>query len=435
MQVINTHEMTARDGMDRPLEPAPLWRRQRLLLSAAVLFMGVAVGSLARLHGSTYRVTSDQLTLGTVTRAPFQDFIAVRATAVPFLTHYLTAEEGGAVEQVLAEDGARVHAGQPLIVLGNAALQLQVASREADAASQINALENTRLQLEDARFKYEHDLLDIEHQISILKSNLARDKILLDGNAIAPATYQQEAEEYAYEQKLRAATLASRDAQQAVHTRELTELHDALKRLNDSVTTARASLEELTIRAAADGQLTALNAEIGQSKEQGAVLGQIDSLDRFKLDAQVDEFHLGRVTLGQRAVLTLNEHSYSARVVKIYPQISNGTFRVDLNFEDPVPQGIHTGQAVDIQLQLGDATPSIALPNGPFYQDTGGRWVFVISPDGKFATRREVRLGRRNPDVVEVAAGLRPGERVIVSGYEAFQKFDRIEIESPRSNP
>ena len=427
--------MTAGDGMDRPLDPVPLWRRHGVILTAAVLFSAVAVGSLGRLHGNTYRIASDQLTIGTVTQTPFEDFIAVRATAIPFLTHYLTAEQGGAVEQVLAEDGARVHAGQPLIILGNAALQLQVASREADAASQINALENTRLQLEDARFKYEHDLLDIEHQISTLKSNLARDKILLDGNAIAPATYQQEAEEYAYELQLRTATIASRDAQQAVRTRELTELRDALKRLNESVTTAKASLEALTIRAATDGQLTALNAEIGQSKEQGAVLGQVDSLDRFKLSAEVDEFHLGRVTIGQTASFTLNDHSYSARVVKLYPQIANGTFRVDLHFDDPVPQGMHTGQAIDIRLQLGNATASTTLPDGPFYQDTGGRWVFVLSPDGKYATRREVRLGRRNPDRVEVTAGVRPGERVIVSGYQAFQKFDRIEIGSSQPNP
>ena len=427
--------MTANGGMDRPLEPVPLWRRHRLILMGAILLIVVAVGSLAGLHGSTYRVASDRLTFGTVSQAPFEDFIAVRATVIPFLTHYLTAEQGGAVEQVLAEDGARVHAGQPLIVLGNAALQLQVASREADAAGQINALENTRLQLEDARFKYEHDLLDIEHQIGTLKSNLARDKILLDGNAIAPATYEQEAEEYAYELKLRAATIASRDAQQAVRARELTELHDTLKRLNDSIATAKASLEALTIRAAADGQLTALNAEIGQSKEQGAVLGQVDSLDRFKLSAQVDEFHLGRVALGQTASFTLNEQSYSARVVKIYPQIANGTFRVDLHFGDPAPQGMHTGQAVDIRLQLGDMTRTTTLPEGPFYQDTGGRWIFVVSADGKYATRREVRLGRRNPQWVEVTAGLKSGERVITSSYAAFEKFDRIEIQPSTPNP
>lgn len=361
----------------------------------------------------------------------FDDFIAVRATAAPYVTRYLTAEQGGAVEQVLVEDGASVKAGQPLIILANAALQLQVASREADVANQINALENTRLQLEDARFRYEHDLLDIEHQISRLKGDVARDKILLDGNAIAPSLYQQEEEEYAYEVKLRDATVASRDAQRAVRLRELAQLRETLARLNESIVSAKASLDGLTIRAPTDGQLTALDAEVGQTKAQGAVLGQVDSLDRFKLTAQIDEFYLGRVVLGQLAQFNIDERDYSARVAKIYPQIANGTFRVDLELGDPTPQGVHTGQAVDIRLRLGGASRALLLPNGPFYQDTGGRWVFVISADEHHATRRNVRLGRRNPESIEVIEGLNRGERVIVSSYAAFQKFERIDIEAP----
>jgi HlyD family secretion protein len=416
-------------GMDRSLARPPAWRRYGPPVIAGMLIVGIAAWLLAVAAGHTYRVPADRLTLGTVKRAPFEDFVAIRATAVPFTTHYLTAEQGGAVEQVLAEDGARVKAGQPLIILANAVLQLQVASREADAAGQINALENTRLQLEDARFRYEHDLLDIEHQISRLKGDLARDKILLDGNAIAPATYEQEEEEYAYELKLESATIASRDAQRAVRARELAQLREALARLNDSTATAKAGLDALTIRAAADGQLTALNAEVGQSKAQGAVLGQVDSLDRFKISAQVDEFYLGRIALGQVALFTIDGHDYSARIAKIYPQIANGTFRVDLHFGDSTPQGIHTGEAIDIKLQLGGAVQALTLPNGVFYQDTGGRWVFVVAAGGRYATRRNVRLGRRNPGYVEVIEGLEPGEWVIVSSYEAFQKLDRIEIE------
>jgi HlyD family secretion protein len=345
------------------------------------------------------------------------------------------------VDKVLVEDGARVRAGQPLIILANSALQLQVASREADVANQINALENTRLQLEDARFKYEHDLLDIEHQIGTLKSNLARDKILLDGNAIAPSTYQQEEEEYAYELKLRDATIASRDARQAVRARELSQLRETLTRLNESIVTARASLDGLTIRAATDGQLTALSAEVGESKAQGAILGQVDSLDRFKITAQVDEFYLGRVVIGQAASFTLDGHNYEARVAKIFPQVTNGSFRADLHFApptgvsgNPAPQGLHTGQALDIRLQLGAATRVLIVENGPFYQETGGQWVFVVAADGMHATRRSVRLGRRNPESVEVVAGLSAGERVIVSSYEAFRKTDRVEIEAAHGN-
>jgi HlyD family secretion protein len=396
---------------------------------------GIALWAVSRLASGSYRIAADKLTSSTARRANFEDLIAVRATAAPLAIHYLTAEQGGTVAKVLAEDGAKVKAGQALIVLANSALQLQVASREADAANQINALENTRLQLEDARFKYEHDLLDIEHRIGTLKGDLERDRVLLDGNAIAPATYAQEEEEYAYELKLRDATLASRDAQQAVRARELAQLGETLRRLNESIATARASLEGLTIRAAADGQLTALNVETGESKAQGAVLGQVDSLDRFKITAQVDEFYLGRVALGQAALFSADGRNYEAHVAKIYPQVANGTFRVDLHFSDPTPRGIHTGQAIDLRLQLGESAQVLTVANGPFYQDTGGHWVFVVSADGTHATRRTVRLGRRNPESVEVVEGLEAGERVIVSSYEAFRKFERVNIESPHANP
>jgi HlyD family secretion protein len=416
--------------MDRSLARPSAWRRYSRHVIAGILIIGIAVWLLVGVGGHTYRVPADRLTFGTVKRAAFEDFIAIRATAVPFTTHYLTAEQGGAVEQVLAEDGAGVKAGQPLIILANAALQLQVAAREADAAGQINALENTKLQLEDARFRHEHDLLDVEHQISKLKGDLARDKILLDGNAIAPATYKQEEEEYAYELKLEVATIASRDAQRAVRATQLAQLRKTLARLNESTVTARASLDALTIRAPADGRLTALNVEVGQSKAQGAVLGQVDSLDRFKISAQVDEFHLGRVALGQVALFTIDGHDYNARIAKIYPQIANGTFRVDLHFGDSTPQGIHTGEAIDIKLKLGGAVRALTLPNGVFYQDTGGHWVFVVAASGRYATRRDVRLGHRNPEYVEVIEGLEPGERVIVSSYEAFQKLNRVEIET-----
>lgn len=422
-------------GMDTPLVRPLLWRRYTLFAALGILVIGGGIYFLAGVHNHVYRVDLDRVTLGTVTQGPFEDFIAVRATAAPFTTHYLTADQGGTVKQVLAEDGATVKAGQPLILLTNAALQLQVASREADTASQINALENTKLQLEDTRFKYEHDLLDIEHQIGKLKSDLARDKVLLDGNAIAPATYKQEEDEYAYELKLREATIASRDAAQTVRADQLAQLQNTLSRLNTSMSIAKASMDALTIRAATDGQLTALDAEVGQSKAQGAVLGQVDSLDRFKLTALVDEFYLGRVVVGQVALFTVDARDYQAKVAKIYPQIANGTFKVDLHFTDTTPEHLHTGQAIDIKLELGGAATAKMLPNGPFYQDTGGNWAFVVAPDGRYAERRTLRLGRRNPEFIEVLEGLEPKERVIISGYEAYKNIDRIEFEKPNNNP
>jgi HlyD family secretion protein len=386
------------------------------------------------LHGagiSTYRVAADQLTIGTVTRGQFEDYIAVRATVAPLTTYYLTTEQGGTVKEVRVEDGATVKAGQPLIVMSNIALRLEVASREADTAGQINAIENTKLQLEDTRFKYQSQLLDVQHQLAVLKSDLVRDKILLDGNAIAPTLYAQEQEQYRYELKLRDATIASRNTEQQVRTTQLAQLRKTLASLSDNIATARASLDALTIRAPTAGQLTALDARVGQSKMSGAVLGQVDSLDRFKLTAQVDEFYIGRVARGQTAIFSVNDQDFRATVVKIYPQVSDGTFKVDLSFTGAVPQGIRVGQAIDTRLQLGGTATALMLPNGPFYQDTGGQWAFVLTPDGGYATRRKIELGRRNPEQVEVLQGLEPGERVIVSSYQGFQRVMRVELEKP----
>ncbi len=419
------------DVMDRPLERPSVWRRYGPYAVAGIL----AIGAIAwLLHGadiSTYRVAADQLTLGTVTRGKFEDYIAVRATVAPLTTNYLTTEQGGIVRRVLAEDGATVKVGQPLIVLSNAALRLQVTSREASTASQVNAIENTRLQLEQTRFQYQRDLLDVEHQIAVLRSDLTRDKILLDGKAIAPSLYAQEQEQYRYELQLRDATIASRDAERKVRDAQLSQLGTTLASLKDDIATAKASLDDLTIRAPLNGQLTALDAQVGESKAAGTVLGEVDSLDRFKLTVQVDEFYIGRVALGQSAQFDLGSEEFKAQVVRIHPQVSDGTFKVDLHFSGRAPQGLRVGQAIDTRVELGGASTSLLLPNGPFYQDTGGTWAFVLTPDGRYATRRKIELGRRNPDHVEVLQGLEPGERVVLSSYEGFKDVSRVELDKP----
>jgi len=398
-------------GMDRTVEKRPWWRRWAPGLGLGMVALGGAFWALSGSAGSVYRVPLNQITIGTVTKGPFEDFIAVRGAIAPLITDYLTTDQGGTVKQVLVEDGAQVKNGQPLIVLSNPALQLQVAAQQ--------------LAFEQTRFKYQQDLLNIEHQISKLKNDLARDKILLDGNAIPPSTYKQEQEEYEYYVKLHAATLASANAEQRVRATQLTGQAAGAK-----TDIANAGVEALTIRAPMDGQLTALDAEVGQSKAQGAVLGQVNSADRFKLTAQVDEFYLGRVVVGQETLFSVDGRDYRAKVAKVYPQVTNGTFKVDLYFSGAAPAGIHVGQSIDLKIELGDARQAMMLPNGPFYQDTGGSWLFVVTPDGGSAIRRNVRLGRRNPEYVEVVEGLQPGEKAIVSGYEAFLKMDRIEFSS-----
>ncbi|HEX3664311.1 MAG TPA: HlyD family efflux transporter periplasmic adaptor subunit [Rhizomicrobium sp.] len=422
---------TGGSGMDRKLKQVPRWRRYAPYAIAAVIVLGVAIWLLASTGGSVYRVPVDRVTIANVTSGPFEDFIAVRGNVAPLLTDYLTTAEGGTVRKKLVEDGAVVTAGQAIVVLSNNALELQVAAREADAAQQISGLQNTELQVEQANYSYERDLLDVQHQVRKLKATLDRDEVLRKGDALPEATYEFDKEDYAYELRLQSATIASRDAEQKVRNAQLTQLLDALARLKSNAAAAEASLDSLTIRAPMAGRLTAFDAEIGEAKAQGAVLGQIDSLDKYKLTAQVDEFYLGKIILGQDALFTIDGYDWHARIAKIYPQVANGTFKVDLKFAGTPPAGIHDGEAVDMKIELGGAARAIMLPDGPFYQDTGGNWVFVVAPDGQYATRRIVRLGRRNPQFVEVLDGLSPGERVIVSSYEAFTKMDRVEFQKP----
>jgi len=423
-------ESVAGSGMDRALTPPPAWRRYAPYAGGLVLLAGLGVWLLWGQGGDVYRVPVDQLTIAAVTEGPFEDFAAVQGAVAPFITDYLTADQGGTVKKVLVEDGAMVKAGQPLIELANAALALQEAAQEVDTSRQMSDLQNTELQLEQTSLQYQKDVLDIEYQVEKLKDQLGRDKVLNEGGAIAPATYLQELAQYDYELKLKDTTVASHAAEQKLHDQQLSQLRVTLARLNANLAAARASLDALTIRAPMDGQLTALDAEVGQTKAQGAVLGQVDSRDRFKLTAQVDEFYLSRTAPGQEALMTIDGRDYSARVAKVYPQVANGTFKVDLTFSGAAPAGIHNGQATDLKLELGGGTAkAVMLPNGSFYQDTGGNWVFVLAPDGRSASRRNVRLGRRNPQYVEVLDGLKPGERVIVSSYQAFEKMDRVEFE------
>ena len=400
--------------MDRFIAAKPAWRRYGPYAAGGALALGIAAWALIGTHRSTYRAPVSQLTFGTVTEGPFEDFIAVRGTVAPFIIDYLTTDQGGTVQQVLVEDGAMVKSGQPLIILSNPALQLQVAAQQ--------------LVFEQTRFTYQRNLLEIAHQISKLKADLARDKVLLDGNAIAPSTYKEEEEEYNYNLQLRAATIASRDAEQRVRATELIGGNRSGKP-GGHQDVANAGVEALTIRAPMDGQLTALDAYVGQSKSQGAVLGQVNSADRFKLKADVDEFYLGQVVVGQQTLFSVDGRDYQAKVAKIYPQVSNGTFKADFYFMSAAPPGMHVGQTVDLKIEFGGNPHAIVIPNGPFYQSTGGNWAFVVSPTGKDATKRNIRLGRKNPQAIEVLDGLKPGEKVIISGYEAYQKMDRIEFE------
>jgi HlyD family secretion protein len=422
--------------MDRVItRQGPDWRKIAIYGGPGALLLLVLAWLLFGFEsGRVYRVNQDRITIGQAANGTFDDFIPVRGRIAPLSTIYLETTEGGRVERRLVEDGAIVKAGQPLVELSNTALQLDVISREADVAEQMNNMRNTQLQFEVNRLQYSRDLVEINYNIVRLKRDLDRKRILVPKGAYSQADLDAVEDQYAYYVRRRDVTLASQRAETQLRTQQMTVLQATVEQLNASLAFAKRNLDSLTIKAPIDGRLTALDAEMGQSKERGSRLGQVDSLDRYKIAADVDEFYVARVSVGQKAIFTIDGRDYAAVVHKIYPQIRNGAFLVDFHLDASAkPQTLRVGLAVDLKLQLGGTTKAVIIPNGPFYQDTGGNWIFVVNESGSGATKRAVRLGRRNPQFIEVLEGLQPGERVVVSGYSAYSQMDRVEFDTPAS--
>jgi len=397
-------------------------------VAAAVLLI---VFFYATFDSSTsFTLDGQRIRTGVVTTGVYEDFIPLRAAVEPQRTVYLDAVEGGRVERVLVEEGAFVEEGQPLIDLSNTSLQLDVMAREAEISEQLNNLRNTQLAIEQNRLKLKGDLIEIDYQITRLSRLVARYEELQGSQFISKNEYEDSTDELQYYKDRREVTRESQAQDEKIRVAQIRQLNDSVQQLEKNLTLARANLDNLLIRAPRSGHLTSLNAEIGESKGRGERLGQIDDVDRFKATAMINEFYLNRVRVGQEAQLKVNNRDYRLEVSKIYPEVQASQFEVDFQFIGDAPPDIRRGQTLQMRLVLGDSTErALLLTNGPFFNDTGGAWVFVLGPDGKIATRRTVRLGRRNPSTIEVESGLVPGDEVIISSYANFIEVDRLYID------
>jgi len=326
--------------------------------------------------------------------------------------------------------GAFVEAEQPLIELSNTQLQLDVIAREAEVSEQLNNLRNTQLAIEQNRLKLKIDLIEIDYQIIRLTRLVERYEELEGKQFLSKNDYENSSDELEYWDKRRVVTLESQAQDERIRLAQIEQLNGSVAQLEKNLTLTRANLDNLLIRAPRSGQLTSLDAEIGESKARGERLGQIDDIDRFKASALVNEFYLNRVAVGQSALLNIDGRDYVLEVSKVYPEVQAAQFEVDLRFTDGAPRDIRRGQTLQLRLVLGDTTQSATLlDNGPFFTDTGGAWVFVLDADGSVARRRPVQFGRRNPNSIEVEAGLVPGDRVIVSSYASFIEVERLFID------
>ena len=415
-------------AMDRVIETKRMDRRVVYIgAAAAVIALLIAFWLFAPRAGDQ-SVPADRLTISQVQKGVFDDFLPLRARSTPLVTVYLDAVEGGRVEQVLVEDGATVTKGQLLAVLSNSDLQLNLLARQADVSREINSMRSQELALTQAALSNERAVLEADLATRKAQRQYEMQRPLAERGFVAGRTFRDSQDDYTSNRDRLVVLQRTRAADDRLRSSQLAQLKESANSLNASLGIARATLDALNLRAPVTGSLSGFSIQLGQSLQRGERLGQIDSPGRNKLVAGIDEFYLGRVQVGQRATVEWNGKTYRAKVMKIYPQVQNGQFNADLQFVDAEPTDLQRGQTLQARLTLGDPAPALLVANGAFYNDSGGTYVFVVDPDGGTAIKRNVRLGRRNINAIEVLDGLAPGDRVITSSYSGFADKDRLTI-------
>ena len=413
--------------MDRPIVKKR-WTLKRIgkVGIPAAFFMFLLLYLLIGDHSSKLNVETERITISTVTKAPFQEYIPVTGTIQPLQTFFLDAAEGGRIDSIFVEAGNVVSKGDRILKLANTNSQLDVLYREALLFEQINNARNTRLAIEQNSLTLRGQLADVEYQIIRLQRLHDRDTLLFRKQLISRQEFEQVNDEYEYWRSKQIITVENFKQDSLLRRVQLDQLNASIKRMQSNLDLVKRSLEDLVVRAPISGELTSLNAEIGQSKSPGQRLGQIDVLDGFKVRAEIDEFYISRINSGQKGTFDLGTTSYSLTVEKVYPEVREGRFEVDMLFEGSPPQGIRRGQTLQIRLQLGDLSDALIVARGAFYQKTGGQWAYVVDKSGAFAVKRNIRLGRQNPQTFEVMEGLEPGEQVITSAYDNFGDIDKL---------
>lgn len=416
-------------AMDRVVARRTLSLRAKIGLAAVGAAALLGIGWVYLPRGDSQTVPADRIAISTVTEGRFDDFLPLRARVTPLVTVYLDAIEGGRVEDVLVEDGATVQKGQLLARLSNAELQLSVLARQTEVTQQLNSMRSQELALSQTRLTNARALLEADLDLKKAQRQYEREAPLAARGFVAGRTFADTRDGFAYQRDRRAVLAQAQRTDERLQSSQLAQLRASADTLQSSLAVARGSLEALNLRAPVAGTVSAFSIQVGQSMARGERLGQIDSPGRNKLVAGIDEYYLPRVQPGQAAAVDWNGKSYRMKVAKIYPTVRNGQFEIDLQFLDGEPPQIQRGQTLQTKLTLGDPVRARMIPNGSFYNETGGSWVFVVTPDGGEAVKRAVRLGRRNADFIEILDGLQPGEKVLTSPYTGFADKDRLVLE------
>ena len=375
---------------------------------------------------SRLNVDTERITISTVSKGNFKEFIPVNGVVLPLTTIYLDAMEGGRVEEKFVEDGAMMKKGQPILRLSNTDLQLGLVTQQTNVYNLLTQMQISKNAAQQNTVNKLNALTDVESQLKEAERIYKLNKHLLAEKVIGSQEYQQSQNNYEY--YLQKKKLNDRILQQdSVSTlQQLNQARQSYEGSQNALNVMRQKVGDLIVRSPIDGQLTSLDAEIGQSKNKGERLGQIDATSGFKVRVDIDEHYISRIFIGLRGDFNFTGKSYLLEIKKIYTQVTNGRFQVDMEFVEEVPNGIRRGQTLQIGLALSDETQAVLLPKGGFYQQTGGNWIFKISSDGKTAYKADIQLGRQNPDFYEVTDGLNPGDKVVTSSYENYGKMEEL---------
>ena len=414
--------------MDRVLEKKTGWRlaftRKALPWWLGALLLAFIIYLIARPNSKTLRVDRDTLTVATAQYGEFNDYIRVSGRVQPMTTIQLSPQEGGIVQTILIEEGSTVHAGDPILVLSNDNLDLQILNSEAELAEKENILRNTQIQIEQQKLDVRQNELEYGTQVERLRRAYEQQKALYDDKLIAREDYLKAEEDY-HLARQKYELIRERSKQDSLYRgTQIDRMEESLDNMLLNMQMIRKRKSNLIVKAPIDGELGLLDVVLGQSIASGTKIGQINSVGTYKVEAQIDEHYIDRVVEGLEATFERQGEPFSMLIRKVYPEVREGKFKADFKFDGEQPDNIRSGQTYYLNLQLGQPEEAVIIPRGTFYQKTGGKWIYVVNKEGNKAVKREIRIGRQNPQYYEVLEGLEPGEKVITSGYDTYGDSD-----------
>ena len=414
--------------MDKIIEKKTGWRvaftKKALPWWLGALLLVFVIYLIARPNNRTLRVDKDTVTISSAVKGEFNDYIRISGRVQPMTTIQLSPQEGGIVEKILIEEGSPVKAGDAILILNNDNLDLQILNSEAELAEKENILRNTQIQMEQQKLDVRQNVLEYGMQVDRLKRAYEQQKALYEDKLIAKEEYLKAEEDYNLAlQKYNLMTERSRQDSLYRGT-QIDRMEESLENMQLNMSMIRRRKSNLIVKAPIDGELGLLDVVLGQSIAAGTKIGQINSVGVYKVEAQIDEHYIDRVIAGLEATFERQGETYSTVIRKVYPEVRDGKFKADFKFDGEQPDNIRAGQTYYLNLQLGQPEEAVIIPRGTFYQKTGGKWIYVVNKEGTKAVKREIRIGRQNPQYYEVLEGLEPGERVITSGYDTYGDSD-----------